>query len=339
MKLVVATLFIASVFADVTGNHLSENYIKYFDKQNSECQRERFTNGNLEVPIRSYVEDGLEIPDYFDARESWPHCHSIKLVTDQANCGANYAMISTSVMSDRICIHSKGRNQTLVSAEDVISCGNTKAGFGCYGGHAGNTWAYWHTDGIVSGGPFGDKKGCKSYSFEPCSHYIEGGINCSSLNPATTPKCSKTCDDPSMDYEAQKTYGSEPYIILANTTEDIQIEIMKNGPVEAAFRVYESFNSYSSGIYTKGENETGGILYAGKIIGWGVEDSVPYWLVVFSWNESWGDKGLFKIRRGNDEYGIELNITTALPCLPSAINMIPRVSVTVLLLSVFSITL
>lgn len=39
--------------------------------------------------------------------------------------------------------------------------------------------------------------------------------------------------------------------------------------------------------------------HAIKVIGWGVEDDVEYWLCVNSWNKSWGDKGLFKILQGN----------------------------------------
>lgn len=32
-----------------------------------------------------------------------------------------------------------------------------------------------------------------------------------------------------------------------------------------------------------------------------------------SWNEDWGDKGLFKIRRGDNECGFESEITAGLP--------------------------
>lgn len=42
-----------------------------------------------------------------------------------------------------------------------------------------------------------------------------------------------------------------------------------------------------------------------KIIGWGVENGDPYWLVANSWNEGWGDHGLFKIARGSNHLGIE----------------------------------
>lgn len=46
-----------------------------------------------------------------------------------------------------------------------------------------------------------------------------------------------------------------------------------------------------------------------RLIGWGVEDGTPYWLVVNSWNKAWGDEGLFRIIRGQDECGFESDIT------------------------------
>jgi cathepsin B len=47
--------------------------------------------------------------------------------------------------------------------------------------------------------------------------------------------------------------------------------------------------SYKSGVYqhVSGE-ELGG--HAIKVLGWGVENGTPYWLVANSWNEDWGDK-------------------------------------------------
>jgi len=52
-----------------------------------------------------------------------------------------------------------------------------------------------------------------------------------------------------------------------------------------------------------------------KMIGWGVEDDVPYWLIVNSWNNDWGDKGTFKILRGQDHCGIESEIVAGIPKL------------------------
>jgi len=87
---------------------------------------------------------------------------------------------------------------------------------------------------------------------------------------------------------------------------------MTNGPVEAGFVVYADFKKYKSGVYTHvvGRKEGG---HAVKIIGWGVEDTVPYWLVANSWNENWGDKGFFKIIRGTNECGFENGIVAGIP--------------------------
>jgi cathepsin B len=51
-----------------------------------------------------------------------------------------------------------------------------------------------------------------------------------------------------------------------------------------------------------------------QIIGWGVDagTSKPYWLVVNSWNESWGEDGMFRILRGENESGIEGQIVAGL---------------------------
>lgn len=60
----------------------------------------------------------------------------------------------------------------------------------------------------------------------------------------------------------------------------------------------------SPGVY---QHVTGDYLggHAVRLIGWGTENGTPYWLVANSWNSDWGDKGTFKIARGQDECGFE----------------------------------
>ena len=51
-----------------------------------------------------------------------------------------------------------------------------------------------------------------------------------------------------------------------------------------------------------------------KIIGWGVtEDGIKYWIIANSWNVRWGEKGFFRMLRGNNECGIEENAITGMP--------------------------
>lgn len=87
---------------------------------------------------------------------------------------------------------------------------------------------------------------------------------------------------------------------------------MTNGPAETSFTVYEDFLTYKSGVYyhVTGDNLGG---HAIKIMGWGIENNMDYWLCANSWNEDWGDQGFFKIKRGTDECGIEDQVVAGIP--------------------------
>lgn len=61
--------------------------------------------------------------------------------------------------------------------------------------------------------------------------------------------------------------------------------------------------NYVSGVYHHVSGQAlGG--HAVKITGWGVDNGVDYWKVANSWNPYWGEKGYFRIKRGNNECGI-----------------------------------
>jgi cathepsin B len=68
-----------------------------------------------------------------------------------------------------------------------------------------------------------------------------------------------------------------------------------------------------TGVYSKTENATLLSGHSVKLIGWGVEDGVDYWLMVNSWGHEWGQNGLFKIRRGTNECGIDNSTTGGVP--------------------------
>lgn len=87
----------------------------------------------------------------------------------------------------------------------------------------------------------------------------------------------------------------------SNTVQAIQEDIMKYGPVTGAFTVYESFETYTSGVWSYDAATAGAELggHAIKVIGWGNENGEDYWLCNNSWNDTWGDLGTFKIKMGD----------------------------------------
>jgi len=105
---------------------------------------------------------------------------------------------------------------------------------------------------------------------KPCDHHTTGKYGpCPAVGP--TPSCKKTCATSyTTPYEKDKHKGKTAYNV-PRAVDKIATEIMTNGPVEAAFNVYEDFLTYKTGVY---KHTTGSLLggHAVKCLGWGVEN-------------------------------------------------------------------
>jgi cathepsin B len=272
---------------------------------------EHFEQVKLVTPIEHEVPKDL--PDTFDARTQWPKCTVIGEIRDQGSCGSCWAFGAVEAMSDRICIASSGAQNAHISAEDLVACCDS-CGFGCDGGFPLSAWQYYKSTGLVTGGNYNSKQGCEPYTIPACEHHVPPGHYPPCGGEQPTPDCTKKCiSGYPTPYSKDKHFGSSAYSVRPEVTQ-IQTELFKNGPVEAAFTVYADFLTYKSGVY---QHTSGSVLggHAVKILGWGVENSTPYWLVANSWNEDWGDQGYFKILRGKNECGIEDGIVAGAPKL------------------------
>ncbi|KRY66097.1 Gut-specific cysteine proteinase [Trichinella pseudospiralis] len=238
--------------------------------------------------------ENFNYPLEFDSRKHWPKCEKvIGFIKDQANCGSCWAVSSASVMSDRTCIATDGQFTKLLSDTELLSCCRA-CGYGCDGGYPQKTFKYWVYSGMPTGGPYGSNDTCKPYPIPPCNHCSE----------AKTPKCSKSCISTyPLSLKEDRHYGSTYYQFWLGERSMMK-DIFIYGPIVAGMSVYEDFLHYKEGVYThKSGLYLGG--HAVRIIGWGEQDDIPYWLVANSWNTTFGEDGLFKIRRGFDECGIE----------------------------------
>jgi cathepsin B len=285
--------------------------------ENSELARVKHLLGvkrmnGMRLPVLRHENVG-DLPAEFDSRTQWPKCTTIGQIRDQGSCGSCWAFGAVEAMSDRYCIASKGKVNIQISAEDLVSCcqGFFSCGNGCDGGQPSAAWQYWVDSGLVTGGLFNSSVGCRPYSIPSCEHHTTGSLPpCGDI--VDTPDCTQKCVD-DTDYATDKRYGAKAYSISSEVAQ-IQQEIMTNGPVEADFDVYADFPQYKSGVYVQTSQDfLGG--HAIKILGWGTDNSVDYWLVANSWNPDWGMKGYFKIRRGSNECGIENDINAGTPKL------------------------
>jgi len=251
------------------------------------------------------------LPDNFDLREQWPQCESLKEIRDQSNCGSCWAFGAAEAMSDRICIESKGKLQTRVSAEYILSCCISCGS--CDGGYPASAWYFWTADGIPTGGLYQDSETCQPYSFPPCDHHVSGKYGPCGDEEYDTPTCKNTCVDgyKKKHVKDDLIFAGVNYSVPKDE-QKIMTEIYNYGSVEVSFDVYEDFLNYKSGVY---QHVTGNLLggHAVKIIGWGVENKVKYWIVVNSWNEGWGDNGIVKILKGKNHLRIEENVVAGMP--------------------------
>jgi len=264
------------------------------------------------------------IPDSFDSEENWPQCAKIiGEIRDQSNCGCCWAFAGAEAASDRMCIASNAKLLLPLSAQDVCFCASFN---GCDGGMIDTPWTYIKRKGAVTGGLYKedytgepDKKFtgmCADFSLPHCHHHgpqgidpypAEGQPGCASQS---SPQCPSTCDASASAGHASfadDKYSFSGSVQSASGEEQIQRMIMSGGPVETAFTVYSDFENYAGGIYHHVSGSMAG-GHAVKMVGWGEENGVKYWKVANSWNPYWGEKGYFRIRRGNNEGGIEDNV-------------------------------
>eukprot|EP00747_Dinoflagellata_sp_TGD_P219094 gnl/TRDRNA2_/TRDRNA2_91262_c0_seq1.p1 gnl/TRDRNA2_/TRDRNA2_91262_c0~~gnl/TRDRNA2_/TRDRNA2_91262_c0_seq1.p1 ORF type:complete len:344 (+),score=64.95 gnl/TRDRNA2_/TRDRNA2_91262_c0_seq1:84-1115(+) len=250
--------------------------------------------------VRIFDEDP-SLPDDFDGRSKWPGC--IGEILDQGECGSCWAVAAAEAISDRLCIaSSRPKHFVRRSALDLVSCDFQGEDMGCLGGLPNTAWQYAVSKGLATdkclpyakadGGPIPK---CPANGSNPCTESVATPL-CPTYCPNVTNSGVTVEDDRVRMYNSYAVGGM-------GEEQQIRAAIMKGGPVEASFYVFQDLLAYKSGIYHHATGENIG-RHAIKIIGWGSSPE-PYWLVANSWGTDWGDKGFFKIRRGTGECGIE----------------------------------
>ncbi|KAK8793454.1 hypothetical protein WA158_004813 [Blastocystis sp. Blastoise] len=268
--------------------------------------------GGPKLPIKSYKKENVVIPEHFDLREEWPNCKSIGEIRDQANCGDCWALAAASAASDRICIATNGTSQPRLSAMNLATCCEFCMN-GCHGGYTPHAWTALSYYGAVTEGEYGSDEGCVMYPLPKCNHFETSSEYPDCTATIDTPVCSRECRDSyPKSYDDDKHYFKDGYLL--DTVEDMQIDIMKHGSIEVTIQVCDDFITYRSGVY---QHVTGEVYggHAVRVIGWGVENDVPYWIVMNSWNEGWGDHGTIKMLRGQDECIIEEQAVAGVPII------------------------
>ena len=218
-------------------------------------------------------------PDAYD----WRDYGRVSPVKDQASCGSCWAF-STIANLEGLYYAKKGVMKTF-SEQMLVDCDTSDSG--CNGGLMQYAFTWLKKNGIMldSDYPYTGTKGtCKSDK----SKYVD------------------------MSVTGYKKLGSSWSTWSAVDEDEIKEFLYETGPLAIALNA-DPLQTYSSGILdvTSTKCPTSGINHAVTLVGYGTENNVAYWIVKNSWGTSWGEKGYFRIRRGNGTCGINCYITTA----------------------------
>lgn len=228
----------------------------------------------------------------------------INTVRDQMSCGSCYAMASLDAFSSRFNIVKGTPQKIMLSTQDVLSCSTQNQG--CQGGYPFLVAKYGKEEGFIP---------------EMCMEYTaKDKIPCEAAK-STCPKAERLF---LKDYEYVGGY-------YGGCNEIRMIDALQTGPIVAAFNAKNELFAYRSGIYdcddppeseqqfgeTSNVREWEKTTHAVVIVGYGKDvldgENVNYWIVKNSWGPDWGEKGYFKIKRGENSCAIESMTITGTP--------------------------
>lgn len=239
---------------------------------------EAFPNEEMEEPITEDMVDNSEpdisgLPDHFDGRQKWGKC--VHPIRRQGKCGSCWAFAVTGTMSDRFCL--RGRD-VILSPQHLVSC-NTR-NHGCRGGSIYVAMDFMTNYGIVP---------------DACYPYI-------SQHTKITPKCPGRCTGGgNWNHRFFCKKKSQTYI---RQIAAMKQHIFNYGPIVTHQKYHRSFNYYKGGIYMC-DNKPQVSGHFMKVIGWGRQRGIDYWLIANSFGTRWGEGGYVRFKMnvcGINEY-------------------------------------
>lgn len=295
-----------------------------------------------EIPVKRFNEF-VELPG-FNVRESrllkvpheymtseelpqswnWGNIDGSSYLTKSLNqhipqyCGSCWAHGALSALADRIKIARKGAGVDVnLAIQYILNCGTEVAG-SCHGGSAGGTYQFIKDSGFVPYDTCQQYAACSAESDEDSCGSKED-YTCKPINVCRT--CS-TFKSMGGFCSALDTFPNATIAEYGDVMGEkkMMMEIYKRGPIACAVDA-DPLDKYTGGVLdVTGADETNHII---SVVGWGEEADTkkPYWIVRNSWGEYWGEMGYFRVKRGENQLGIESACSWATPDEWTEINV------------------
>lgn len=266
------------------------------------------------------------VPTIFDGRDYW--FDYLPPVSQMYDCGRGWLFAAVECLSARYNIFTPNQRNVLLTSVEPIFCKYDEIRENIPQTQ-GDSSIVENTCKVCSGSVYGAMKYLYTYGAPmiSCVIYEDIFANQTKLKPAC--KFSETeifeeCDKIFLNdrttcptsKKAIHRFRCSTFANVENNTETIMKEIYKNGPVITSYLVHDDFvNEYDGKTLYRGPKKDAKLIggHTGKIVGWGVEGGVKYWLVSNSWSQQWGIDGYFKMERGINACQIEDNVVTLYP--------------------------
>ncbi|XP_048415688.1 procathepsin L-like [Stegostoma tigrinum] len=195
-------------------------------------------------------------------------------VKDQGQCGSCWAFSTTGVLEGQV--FNKTGKLISLSEQYLMDCSRAVGNAGCNGGS------------VLAGFLFIKEKGITSEQSYP---YTAKDGNCMFNQSCIVATCKGVKRIPS---------GSEV---------DLAAAVATVGPISVGIDAeHRSFMLYKSGIFYEPHCSTDNLDHGILVVGYGVENQKPFWIVKNSWGASWGNRGYVHMAKDmNNNCGIASN--------------------------------
>lgn len=210
------------------------------------------------------VASGLaqELNEY-DFRKEFPVCVN-KTIPNRKDCASSWAIGLAGVIGDRFC---RSQNKTYKLSPKSLIC---KSKSKCVGNFDIAELKTLASEGLTT---------------EKCFPYEKDYTVCPT-------KCAN--DEPIKRYQCENLEKIEG-------VDNIKKEIVKNGPVLCVFEETKDHDDYYDGIYYKSTvTKAHDYLTAYKLVGFGLENGIKYWIGEQSLGEDFGENGYIRYKIQDD---------------------------------------
>ncbi|KAF9787548.1 hypothetical protein SFRURICE_001600 [Spodoptera frugiperda] len=109
----------------------------------------------------------------------------------------------------------------------------------------------------------------------------------------------------SFDVSKAKVTLSNCLAFKLTSQEKLKQLLYKTGPISIAIQG-TALQTYKGGILSDEQCDKGFINHGVLLVGYGIEKDIPFWIVKNSWGADFGEKGYFRVVRGEDSISCKM---------------------------------